>query len=264
MLTSLTPGALSELSDLLRTSRRRLAEVYRDHSHGLTAEEIAESKGHDDPRRILECLSALRIIFGRQALPKRGDGRQMAISEADHWLNADVILSPELQDHLNKILVLGKRTNQRNKRVYTPPEPVLESIKPRKRRPNGADGRQAGIYVLTRHEFWKDFENGGPLLIKIGYSETVWERIQSAQTWDPEPVKLLRVYLVDNPKIIETKFHVVLDTLGQRHNAGGGIEWFSTNLELIDSIASTLNLRDCSGDQEGTDTIELWENQATS
>lgn len=259
MLTTLTPAALAELSDLFRMSRRKLAEIYREYSHGLTPEEIAEMKGYADPRKVNECLSALRVLFGRQALSKRGDGRQLVLSEAEHWLKADVILSDELQSHFNKLLHTGKRTNQRISDKYSPPEPVLEKIKPRKRRPNGSDGRQAGIYILTRKEFLDSHENGGPLLIKIGYSDTVWERIGNAQTWDPEPIALLRVYLVENPKEIEMKFHVVLDTLGQRHDAGGGVEWFATNLQLIDSIAATLNLRDCSVDEEGTDTVELWQ-----
>jgi len=260
MMTTLTPAALAELGELLKLSRRKLAEIYREYSHGMTAEEIAESRGYPDPRRVLDYLSALRILFGRQPLPKRGEGRQIVIAEADHWLNADVLLSDELVQHFNKILFEAKRTNQRAATGYVPPEPVSERVKPRRKRPNGADGRQAGIYVLTRKEFFEKASDDGRFLLKIGYSDTVWERIASAQTWDPEPLLLLRVYLVENPKEVETKFHIVLDTLNQRVEAGGGVEWFDTKMTLIDSIAESLDLRDCSRDLEATDTIELWEN----
>lgn len=259
MPTTLTPGALAEISDLLRTSRRKIAEIYREHSHGLSAEEIASGRGDRDPRGVLEALSALRVIFGRQALPKRGEGRQLAIAEADYWVNADVLISDELREHFNKLLYTAKRTNQRSTATYSPPEPVLESLPKRKKRGKFADGRQPGVYILTRRSYVNNPGEDGSLLVKVGYSETVWERIESAQTWDPEPIALLRVYLTDKPKEVEAKIHIVLDTLNLRHDGGGGSEWFRATLELIDAIAASMNLRDCSRDLEGTDTIELWE-----
>lgn len=259
MATTLTPGALAEISDLLRTSRRKIAEIYREHSHGLSAEEIANGRGDKDPRKVLDALSALRVIFGRDSLPKRGEGRQLAIAEAQYWVNADVLLSDELRSHFNKILYVAKRTNTRNVDSYTPPEPVLENLPIRKKRGKFADGRQPGVYILTRKSYAENPLEDGSLLVKIGYSETVWERVENAQTWDPEPIALLRVYLTERPKEIEAKFHIVLDTLNLRHDGGGGSEWFTAKLELLDAIAATLSLRDCAADLQGTDTIELWE-----
>lgn len=248
MHSRLTSAALNELTELLRHSRRQLGEIYREYSHGLSAEEIAEEKGYSDPRKIEDSMAALMILFGRKPLPKRGLGRQKALNESEHWLNSNTAISSELEDHFNSLLFKGKRTN---KRKGYEPEPVLNRVIP-KRRPNGSDGRQAGIYVLTRREYLSDFESGRAkrLLLKIGYSDSVWERIASAQTWDPEPLALLRVYLTEEPKILETKFHVVLDTLDQQYKLGGGIEWFATDLKLIDAIADALQLRDCSQDEE--------------
>lgn len=248
MSSTLTASAMDELADLLKLSRRSVAEIYREYRLGSTSSEMAEARGHDDPRKVEETLAALRILFGRQPLPKKGDGRQLAINEAAHWLNADVELSEELQEHLNKILVLAKRTNLRTKE-YEPPEPVINREGPRKRRPNGADGRQAGVYVITRKAYFDERVGQPKMLLKIGYSDSVWERIASAQTWDPEPLEILRVFLVENPKPVELKFHVILDALEQQYQAGGGVEWFDTSLDLIDAIADSLSLRDCSKDE---------------
>lgn len=248
MYSRLTAAALNELTGLLRHSRRNLGEIYRAYSVGMKPNEIAEEKGYSDPRRVEDSMSALLILFGRKSLPKRGNGRAKALAEADYWLNSNTALSTELEEHFNSLLFQGKRSNTR--KVPTP-EPVLDRVIP-KRRPNGADGRQAGIYVLTRQEYLAEYNAGRSkrLVMKIGYSESVWERIQSAQTWDPEPLALLRVFLTDEPKFLETKFHVVLDTLDQQHKLGGGIEWFATSLNLIDAIAEALELRDCSKDEE--------------
>ncbi len=248
MHSRLTASALNELTTLLTNSRRHLGEIYRSYSHGLTAAEIAEEKGLADPRKIEDSMNALLVLFGRKPLPKRAAGRQKALSEAEHWLNSNTAISQELEEHFNKILFLGKRTNTR--KTYAP-EPVIERIIP-KRRPNGADGREAGVYILTRREYLADFEAGRSkkLLVKLGYSDSVWERISSAQTWDPEPLAILRVYLVENPKPVEVKFHVVLDTLNQQYKLGGGSEWFATELPLIDAIAKALELKDCSEDEE--------------
>jgi len=248
MHSRLTASALNELTALLRDSRRHLGEIYRSYSHGLSPSEIAEEKGLSDPRKIEDSMNALLVLFGRKPLPKRAAGRQKALSEAEYWLNSNTVISQELEEHFNKLLFLGKRTNTRK---HYEPEPVLERIIP-KRRPDGSDGRQAGVYILTRREYLADFEAGRSkkLLIKLGYSDSVWERIGSAQTWDPEPLAILRVYLVENPKPVEVKFHVILDTLDQQYKLGGGTEWFATDLSLIDSIAKALELKDCSQDEE--------------
>lgn len=243
---------MNELADLMKLDRRQIASVYREYSLGSRAEEIAESQGHDDPRRVEEMISGLRILFGRQALPKKSGGRQTAVNEASHWLNAEVELSDELQDHLNRILVLAKRTNLRAKGYESPP-PVLERSGPRKRRPNGADGRMAGVYVITRQEYFDQAQDSSKMMMKIGYSDTVWERIDSARTWFPDPLVTLRVFLADDPKPIEARFHIVLDALGLNIKANGGVEWFEASLDLIDAIADSLGLRDCSKDTEPVD-----------
>lgn len=247
MNSTLTASAMDELADLFKLSRRTVAEVYREYRLGSNASEIAEARGYSDPRRIDDVLSSLRILFGRQSLPKRGEGRQLAINEASHWLNADVALSEELQEHLNRILLLAKRTNARTKE-YEPPAPVLQRAEPKKRRPNGADGHQSGVYVITRKAYADEAGETDPILFKIGYSNSVWERIDSAQTWFHDEVVILRVYLVEDPKPMELKFQVILDLLELNVQENGGTEWFKADLQLIDSIASTLKLRDCSKD----------------
>ena len=246
MYSKLTPQALNEITELLRHSRRALGDIFRLYSHGLSPREIAEEKGDQNPKRVEESLAALLVLFGRKELAPRGQGRQKVLNEAEHWLNSNLTISKEVEDHLNRLLYIGKRTNQRKTYV---PEPVLRR-ELAKRRAAGFNGAQAGIYILTRADYLNDFELGKSkkLLMKIGYSASVWERITGAQTWDPEPLEILRVFLTEEPRLLETKFHVVLDTLEQNYKQGGGTEWFATDLKLIDAIGDSLGLRDCSSD----------------
>lgn len=247
MSSTLTALAMDELADLLKLSRRKLADIYREYRLGSNASEIAHARGLDDPRAIEETLSALRILFGRQSLPKRAGGRQQALNEAEYWLNSEIELSDELYEHFYRLLVLGKRTNQRQL-SYEAPTPPKERAITRKRRKDGADGRQAGIYVITRKDYLDNPDEQGRILLKIGYSHSVWERIDSAQTWFPEPLEILRVYLHEDPQPIEKRFHIALDAFDLGVKEGGGIEWFNASLELIDSLANAVNLRDCSKD----------------
>lgn len=250
MASILTPEALKEMSDLLKTSRRFLSEVYRESKHGLSAEEISLNHGHDDPRKVKDCLNALKILFGRESLPKTGGGRQKAIFEAEYWLNSDKDLSKELEEHLSNILIDGERTNQRKDDFYEPPLPpshrevnILEKWK--ERRPSSE--WNPAVYMVTTESFLHLSElDDNPLIMKIGWSTNVWERLHNFQTWNPDPIQVLRVYPCENPNIMETKFHIALDSLGLRYENNGGREWFKASLALIDEMAANLGLEDIS------------------
>lgn len=244
MPTLLTPAALKELEDLLRSSRRQLSEIYREHSSGLTVEEMAQERGHSDTKRIRDHLSALRILFGHEMLPKQGRGRQTAIYEADYWLNGDRILSDELTNHLQRILKRAGKTNLRQD--YQTPQPPPRPFVRAKQMEELLRRRDAlpAVYVVTKKSFLEvaDLKGEAPL-VKIGWSTKVWDRLSGAQTWDPDPIEVLRVYPCANPNTVEAKIHICLDTLGLAYDNGGGKEWFQADLELIDQIAKSLGLQ---------------------
>lgn len=241
MASTLTRPALKELEELLKNSRRFLSEVYREYRVGSTLEEIAEARGKR-PREIEELFSALRILFGRKALPRAGDGRQQAIYEADYFLRSDEELSPELEDHFRKILHKAEGTNLRRSGGYTPPTPPEKRVTREELRRR--EHRESAVYVLTRKSYLHLSKiTAGPLLLKIGWSDSVRERLSSAQTWDPDPIEVLRVFPCEHPHRVETKLHIVLDTLGLRYDGGGGREWFTVDLDLIDQVAASLGLK---------------------
>lgn len=240
MPTTLTTPALKELEDLLKNSRRFLSEVYREYRVGSTVEEIAEAR-KKTPKEIRDIFSALRILFGRKALPPQGDGRQQAIYEAEYFLNSDLELSTELVDHFEKLLVKAERTNRRTGEFYKPPKIPRKRVTREQRRRR--QERESAVYVVTRKAYLRLAEATGEApLLKLGWSDSVWDRLAGLQTWDPEPIEVLRVYPCENPNTVEAKLHIVLDTLGLHYEGGGGREWFTAELELIDAAARALGL----------------------
>jgi len=244
MPTVLTPDALSELRELLWNGRRFISEIYRESTAQLSEVEIAASHGFDDPRKVIEALEALKILFGRKSLPKSGNGRQSAINEANSWLNSNLALSTELEEHFREILIKANRTNQRKMEGYDPPLPPKHRNVYSESYAKDKEGDESAIYVITRQTFKEIAElKNEPMILKIGWSNKVWDRIANAQTWDPDPVVVLRIFPCRNPNTIEAKIHICLDTLGLSYEKGGGREWFKTELSLIDEIADSLGLK---------------------
>lgn len=253
MPTVLTPSALKELESLLSTSRRSTAEIYREWKAGLDPQAMAEARGHEDLKKVKESLSALRVLFGREPLPKRGQGRQQALNEASHWLHSDSYLSAELQEHFESLLHKGEKTNTRRKDLYDPLVPPTSRSVYRQGAEATAAGDEPGIYVITRKSFLEESEarNQAPL-VKIGWSHKVWDRISGAQTWDPDPIVVLRIYPTPTPNVLEARIHICLDTLGLGYEGGGGREWFKASLPLLDELAKSLGLepQDLSTDRQ--------------
>lgn len=209
---------------------------------GASVQTMAEQRGHPDLKRVKDSLSALRVLFGREPLPKRGGGRQQAINEAAQWLNSDSYLSPELQQHFEQILVKAEKTNTRRDGYEVPRAPQSRSVYQQARDATSVSD-ETGIYVLTKKSFQELHEaTGKPLMVKIGWSNNVWDRISNAQTWDPDPLVVLRIYPCANPNTLEAKIHICLDTLGLGYEGGGGREWFTADPSLIDSLAGALGL----------------------
>lgn len=249
MVSLLTPDALKELSRALKSSRRAIAEIYRYSTLGLSANEVSLLVGDTDPRRVNDHLSSLKILFGNEILPKRGQGRQKAITEAERLLSGNLVFSDELASHLETILLRAEKTNTRRADGYQPPSVPRRSVYQQAREAVAGAGDGSGIYVVSKAGLIEDGQKSGqPPLVKIGWSNNVWDRLSGLQTWEPEPIEVLRLFPCSNPNTIEAKIHICLDTLGLAYDGGGGKEWFSAPLPLIDAIASSLGLEDHKAD----------------
>jgi T5orf172 domain len=108
-----------------------------------------------------------------------------------------------------------------------------------------------GVYVYTFPTYFRTVQKIDPerILLKIGKTDrfsSVRIREQQRATNMPEDPWTLRVYCSSSmkPDELEARFHMILDAAGHGRAAGrrSGREWFYTNLEFLDAVASLLGL----------------------
>lgn len=111
--------------------------------------------------------------------------------------------------------------------------------------------KMAGVYVFTLPSFYRAVQKTDPerFWFKIGKTERnsgtrVREIMGSSKTGWPEDPVILRVYShpVRTPKEIEKEFHKLLVSAGHYRAVGDqtGRDWFATNLDFLNAIASAL------------------------
>lgn len=108
-----------------------------------------------------------------------------------------------------------------------------------------------GVYVYTFPTYFRTVQKIDPerILLKIGKTDrfsSVRIREQQRATNMPEDPWTLRVYRSPSmkPDELEARFHMILEAAGHGRAAGrrSGREWFYTNLEFLDAVASLLGL----------------------
>lgn len=106
-----------------------------------------------------------------------------------------------------------------------------------------------GVYVYTYPTYFRTVQKTDPerFLYKVGKTERFsGQRIEEQQraTNMPEDPWTLRVYrsAALTPDQLEDRFHAILEAAGHGHSLGmrSGKEWFFTNLEFLDGVASLL------------------------
>ena len=108
--------------------------------------------------------------------------------------------------------------------------------------------KMAGVYVFTLPSFYRAVQKTDPerFWFKIGKTDrNAGKRVREImKTGLPEDPKILRVYShpARTPKEIETEFHKLLISAGHYRAVGDqtGRDWFATNLDFLDAIASSL------------------------
>lgn len=108
-----------------------------------------------------------------------------------------------------------------------------------------------GVYVYTFPTYFRTVQKIDPerILLKIGKTDrfsSVRIREQQRATNMPEDPWTLRIYRSASmkPDELEARFHMILDAAGHGRASGrrSGKEWFYTNLEFLDAVASLLGL----------------------
>jgi T5orf172 domain len=109
--------------------------------------------------------------------------------------------------------------------------------------------KQPGVYVYTTPTYFRSIKKTDPdrSWFKVGKTDrAAGVRIgeQMRATGLPEDPYIARVYRHPSltPKELEDEFHRLLDAAGhgRSHAKLSGKEWFTTNLEFLDAIASAL------------------------
>ncbi len=101
-----------------------------------------------------------------------------------------------------------------------------------------------GVYAYSLPWIIKNPNKDGNILIKVGRSERVFDRVEALAraTEAPEKMVLLAVWATDNPKETEDTFHKLLIKAGHPRSTGGH-EWFVTNLDYLKAIGEALALK---------------------
>lgn len=116
-----------------------------------------------------------------------------------------------------------------------------------------------GVYVYTLPSFHRTVQKTDPerFWFKIGKTDRVaGVRIgeQMRATGLPEDPWIARVYRhsTKSPKELETEFHRLLEAAGHSRASGkhSGRDWYATNLEFLDAVASVLACEIASSDLE--------------
>lgn len=110
--------------------------------------------------------------------------------------------------------------------------------------------KQPGVYVYTTPTYFRSIKKTDPdrSWFKVGKTDrAAGVRIgeQMRATGLPEDPYIARVYRHPDltPKELEDEFHTLLDAAGHGRSDSkhSGKEWFTTNLEFLDAIATALN-----------------------
>jgi hypothetical protein len=242
-----------ELEALIATDEGRIGDVFRLSAEGRTPQEIADQLNvashafvYNNRRQIDAVLDGRAVngpVFRRQTigvfsnLIKRG--RTSLSAEAMKLLlaNKAAVEAAGLdEDPLSEATAAADEEREAASTLAS-----LEG--------------QSGIYAFSYGWYLEspvDPERGNTL-IKVGQSVNVAQRIREhtskARAHMPEPLALIRVYSTEDRDAghLERGFHELLRTAGhsnpRRIGREVGVEWFLTNEDFLDAIASTLGMR---------------------
>jgi hypothetical protein len=246
--TAPPPNVRDEIENLLRNDGRQLGAAYRAVAEGSrTARDLAEkgvSKNLGVNYRLLATLNVLT-----DGTSPRGAERCRSAAHAIGEYLEDTAITAETREYLS---ALRERlfTKARSQAALRADVANLENdagelaVKAE---------RTPGVYVYSFRHYLRhpNDTRTGRCWLKIGSTtQSAWRRVidQSRMTSMPEDPKLLRIYHSPTmePAQIEDCFHRVLDAAGHERSSSrhskAGIEWFSTTLELLDTVADVMGI----------------------
>ena len=243
-----SPEVRSEIEVLLRRDERKLGDVFRGLESGLTSpKDLVVAGASRNTGAVSNLLAAIRALLEGVVPSSATRARQAAWCIGD-FLEEDT-LSSEARNYLESLRaqLREKAASQQALR-----EDAIE-IEAADQELSVRAERIPGVYVYTFRHYLQhpnDLDTG-QCWLKVGSTtQDAWKRVtdQSRLTSMPEDPKLLRIYHSKSmtPAEIEDRFHRVLDAAGHERSSArhvkAGTEWFSTTLELLDTLAEILHL----------------------
>ena len=238
---------LKELSDALTRNQGTTGSTYRLMVDGLEkASEIVEHGSASNVGVVSNDKAAIRAVLEAE-IPKsptrsKGSGRfvggllranpDLSIGARDYLVN--------LRDELDAFALDESAQSTEDREIEKTSEELEKNIE-----------AKGGVYVYTFPTYLKNPIKSDPerFWFKIGRTEQIVEmRIanQTRQTAMPEDPWILRVYQSDSISTteLESKLHKMLVSAGHNRTEAkhGGREWFATNLDFLDEIATLLGL----------------------
>ncbi|NIL81098.1 GIY-YIG nuclease family protein [Rhodococcoides kroppenstedtii] len=248
-----------EIAEFIATQEGRIGDVYRLSLEGLDPAQIAarlnvETAGFVYSYRAnIDAALDGRIANGPTLLKQTRSALNGLISKGRAQLSVEALdLLASHRNLVNQALadldpVMEAQADAEAKRAEVLQVESLKGL--------------AGIYAFSYGWYIEKPVGDDEIntLIKVGRSIDVAARInehrRGARAHIPEPLVSLRVYATDQLKLsdVERTFHRLLSTAGHvnprretqesRRQNEVGREWFLTNVDFLDEIASTLHLR---------------------
>jgi hypothetical protein len=244
-MSALTPELRAELEDALRNNEGQLGKVFALLADGkITNRELVEGGAAANQGAAANLRVTVRAVL-EGVLPKGPSVAAQSRRSIGGILRDNANLSADARRHLENLRELleaiatdSQAIEQEDKDLERASRELEKSLE-----------QLPGVYVYTLPSFHRTVQKTDPerFWFKIGKTDRVAGiRIgeQMRATGLPEDPWIARVYRQSamTPKELETAFHRLLDAAGHSRAGGkhAGRDWFATNLEYLDAIASTL------------------------
>lgn len=246
----LSQNALEELKAICRSDELTFGRVFVLVEAGVTSnkEIVAQGAGGNSGavginRQILDAIISRKI-------PNSSNIATYAYRTINRLQKANEPLSKELTEYLSDLVSTLKAKSLDENAIKQSVQDVEKESKSLEKLLTGISN---AIYVYSYPTYLRVGTAEDPELywFKIGFTDKeVGNRVlsQARQTAMPEDPVIVRVY--HKPGVpaqeLEAKFHKTLDAFKQQRSAHknqkAGKEWFATDLERLDAIATLLEL----------------------
>ena len=238
-----SPEVAQELRLMLEEDDSRLGDVYRLLSDGLSPQEIAAELGVSTHNFVSNYSSILNAVLDGKFPTGPSLLAQVASKIRSILKNDD--LSDDTQDYLQRQLAVIAG-------LIDDPELARASMEQAQARTQEAESSgTVGVYVYVLPHYLRhptDVDSGRTLF-KVGHSNSdVIRRFrdQKRTTALPEEPILMRIYETGSKDshAMEQKFHKAITSAGHHRSTSqtAGREWFETDLEFLDQLASLADL----------------------